>query len=129
MGSKRRIAHAQIVGVIAQRVKKERLSRGLSQYALANKCQLNLNYISKIERGEIAIGVDTLSRLASGLGIEISILIKTESKVEVRKDDLAQELVSKVRKFASRGDEAAIRSLLVLVGLSDAELARRRRST
>lgn len=53
-----------------------RKERGLSQDALAERAGLHRNSISLIERGESQPTVDTLFRLADGLGISAVELVE-----------------------------------------------------
>lgn len=46
-----------------------RVERSLSQEELAKKCELNRTYIGTIERGEKSATVNTIHKLANGLGI------------------------------------------------------------
>lgn len=46
-----------------------RVERGLSQKELAEICELNRTYIGTIERAEKSATVNTIHKLAKGLGI------------------------------------------------------------
>jgi len=50
-------------------VRQLRLAAGLSQIALAEKADLNFNYVGNIERGEKLASIETVVRLARGLGL------------------------------------------------------------
>ncbi|HEX2906850.1 MAG TPA: XRE family transcriptional regulator [Phototrophicaceae bacterium] len=57
---------------VGQRIRRLREERGLSLRALAEKCSLSLNAISKIERGENSPTVASLHLLASALAVPIT---------------------------------------------------------
>lgn len=46
-----------------------RVERSLSQEELAFKCEINRTYIGTIERGEKSATVNTIYKLAKGLGV------------------------------------------------------------
>lgn len=46
-----------------------RVSRGISQEALAHELEYDRTYLADIERGERNLSLDTLSKLAEQLGI------------------------------------------------------------
>ncbi|MBR4561087.1 MAG: helix-turn-helix transcriptional regulator [Bacteroidales bacterium] len=48
-----------------------RKKQGLSQEELAEKCSLHRTYIGAIERGEKSPTLNTIDRIANGLGIHI----------------------------------------------------------
>ena len=61
--------------VFAEKLRKERLTRGLSQEGLAELCGLHRTYVSSVERGERNISIDNMERLAEALGIKITDLL------------------------------------------------------
>ncbi|MBN1461941.1 MAG: helix-turn-helix transcriptional regulator [Armatimonadetes bacterium] len=56
--------------VVARNMKRLRLRRGWSQEDLADECGLHRTYIGAIERLERNITLETLEKLAVGLGVE-----------------------------------------------------------
>ncbi len=59
-----------------QRVRKVRLSKGLSQGKLAKKLDVDPSYISQIERGLGNMSLKKMSGLAEALGVSIEKLVK-----------------------------------------------------
>lgn len=55
---------------IGQRIKRERLSRGLTQRQLAEAVQVGVPHISKVEADRESPGDDLLVRLAAVLGVD-----------------------------------------------------------
>jgi transcriptional regulator with XRE-family HTH domain len=74
-GKKRTIRHAAIVQVFAERLRAVRLSRQMTQRELADKAQVTLSYISRLESGGAAPGIDLLERLANALKIHLTELL------------------------------------------------------
>lgn len=61
---------------LGQKIKKRRDEIELSQEKLAEKCEFDRTYISLVERGKRNISFTNLLRLAEGLEISASELIK-----------------------------------------------------
>jgi transcriptional regulator with XRE-family HTH domain len=122
---KKRIQHHPIVAAFALKLRTLRSERGLSQQALAVRAHVNVGYVGRLERGEAAPGLDLLARLAETLGVEPVRLIEGAGGM-VSMAELEQELRAKMQRLLGRHDQAAVRSLGVVVGLMDNALARRR---
>ena len=64
--------------MLGKRIKLIRLSKGMSQQALANKCgnysENSRSWISKIESGDRNPNIDDIFTIAEALGVEPSIL-------------------------------------------------------
>lgn len=54
-----------------QRVKERREEQGLSQRKLALMIGMDNTYLGRIEAGRCNLSIDTMSRIASALGVEI----------------------------------------------------------
>lgn len=55
--------------IVARNLKRLRTNQGLSQEDLADRADLNRNYVGMIERCENAATVDTLEKLADALDV------------------------------------------------------------
>lgn len=75
---KRRIAHAEIVRLFAERLRETRRSRGMTQAELARLASITVSYIWKLESGGAAPGIDLVERLARALGTTLADLLPTE---------------------------------------------------
>jgi len=73
-----------------QRVRKIRLKQNLSQEELAEKIDIAVNNMGKIERGESFVTAVTLEKLASVLGVKVEDFFKFDSFVSI--DDMKKEL-------------------------------------
>ena len=69
------IRHDEIVALFGQRLRQRRLERGMSQADLARQAQVTTNYISRLEGGGAAAGIDLAARIASALGVTIADLL------------------------------------------------------
>ena len=59
-----------------KKIKEERLKKNLSQEAFADKVGVHRTYIGMIERAEKNITLLNIKKLADGLGISVSELMK-----------------------------------------------------
>lgn len=57
-------------------VKKWRLSKKKTQEELAFESKISVAYVSKIENGQTNVSLDTICKIAKGLGISVSELVK-----------------------------------------------------
>src|SRR5947209_13919535 len=72
---KRRVRQAAIVPAFAERLKGTRLARGLTQRDLAERAHVTFSYISRLEAGGAAPGIDLLEKLAEALNATITDLL------------------------------------------------------
>lgn len=61
---------------IGEIIKERRLSLKLSQESLAAVCGLNRSYLGEVERGVAEVSANNLERIANGLNIKLSELIR-----------------------------------------------------
>jgi transcriptional regulator with XRE-family HTH domain len=69
------VASQKLYRLIGETVRIERKKAGLSQEYLAEKADLNRNYIGEIERAEKKITLETLQRIAKALKLRITDLL------------------------------------------------------
>jgi transcriptional regulator with XRE-family HTH domain len=67
---------SKILKKFGGRIKALRIEKGLTQEHLAEKSGLHKNYIGMIERGERNPSLINIEKIAKGLGISISELMK-----------------------------------------------------
>lgn len=60
--------------VVAHNIRRLRTERGLSQQAFALEIEMDRTYMGGVERGERNISLDNLERIATGLGVDPSVL-------------------------------------------------------
>ena len=61
--------------IIGERLKAERLSRGMTQEQLAQKIGTKKSFISRVENGHVDIQLSTLARIFNGLGKRIAVTL------------------------------------------------------
>ena len=67
-----------LVITFAENVKRQRLSKNISQESLAELCDLHRTYISDIERGTRNISIANVEKIADALGVEAYVLFIKE---------------------------------------------------
>ena len=76
----RRSPHSSQHDAFGRAVRETRARRGLSQEALGYAARLHRNYVGAIERGEINPTFRVILKLAAGLGVEVSELVRLAEK-------------------------------------------------
>ncbi len=74
---KKEIIHDPIVARFGQRLREVRSSRGLTQAQLAEQAEITVSYITRLENGSSAPGIDLVARLAAALGTTVADLLPT----------------------------------------------------
>ncbi|HMK80516.1 MAG TPA: helix-turn-helix transcriptional regulator [Xanthobacteraceae bacterium] len=87
---------------VGHRIRIERLSRGLSQTALANQLGVTFQQVQKYEKGVNRVGAGRLTKIAEVLGVPVSTFFSGQ---EVLEGERARE-----------GDEASPLKLLTVSG-------------
>lgn len=64
-----------IVATFAARLREVRLGRGMTQAELAAAARVTETYVTRLEAGKAAPGIDLVSRLARGLGVTLAELL------------------------------------------------------
>jgi transcriptional regulator with XRE-family HTH domain len=72
------MADKNIIGIA---IKDARKNNGLRQIQLAEKTKLSRSYISDIENGRYSPSIETLSKIAVCLDMDLNILKKTDIQV------------------------------------------------
>jgi transcriptional regulator with XRE-family HTH domain len=65
----------ELIKLVGKKLKKYRLERNFSQAMLAYDCNIPINQVGRIERGEINTTIATLLKLSIALGIDIKDLL------------------------------------------------------
>lgn len=97
MAKKKEITHDAVVVRFGQQLRTTRLTRGMTQAQLAERAEVTLSYITRLEAGTSAPGIDLAARLAAALGTPIADLLPTDPPP----DELAVLREQARRLFAS----------------------------
>lgn len=62
--------------LIGQNIKRLRLEKGLTQSQLAKRAGISVNYLQKIEKGRVNVSILVVWKIAKGLGVSVSELMK-----------------------------------------------------
>ncbi len=62
--------------IIGERIKQERLNRGLTQEVLAERANISASFLGQIERGERKLSLETLIHIAEVLNASLDYLVK-----------------------------------------------------
>lgn len=94
----------QIIETVKENLKKIRHNRNLSLDKLATKCGVSRAMLSQIEQGKSAPTISILWKIASGLGVPFSELIKDKMKegMQVLKYENTKALFSSSKVFSTR---------------------------
>jgi len=97
--------------LLGARLKKERLKNEWTQEKLAEKIDVSHAYIGQIERGERALTLDTLVRLANRLGITVDDLLNDS----IEKSN--EHYVNKIRQIVVKRSEKEQQMALEMIKL------------
>jgi transcriptional regulator with XRE-family HTH domain len=111
---KRRIKQADIVQVFAERLRSVRISREMTQRDLAHLAHVTLSYISRLEAGGAAPGIDLLERLAKALQVGLSDLLPVPSIPETA-DGIRAQIKSRFDALLAKAGRETMNMLNVLV--------------
>lgn len=66
---------ASVRVLLGRRIRSLREAQGFSQESFAERCRLHRTYVGGIERGERNVSLDNLVKIASALGVSLSLLM------------------------------------------------------
>lgn len=62
-------------------IRRKRIQLRVSQEELAERAEIHRTYVSSIERGRVRVGLDVAGKVAEGLGVSLSSLIRAAESV------------------------------------------------
>ena len=107
---KKRVQQADVVRHFAARLKELRRNRGYSQATLAEAASVSTSYVTRLENGLVAPGIDLVARLASALGVAITDLLPSTPPT-----DPADVLRRQARQLFDALVDGADRELLLMI--------------
>ena len=69
------IRQSDLVKRFADKLRAERLARGMTQSELARLSEVTVSYVSRLESGQIAPGIDLVERIAKAMAIAVTELL------------------------------------------------------
>ena len=106
MGKRKKIVeHAEVVRQFGARLREVRQSRSVTQADLAEKAQVALSHLSKLEKGEAAPGLELLDRLAKALETTITDLLPRPTSSDDSDDQQERVRAAFEAVIARAGDE------------------------
>jgi transcriptional regulator with XRE-family HTH domain len=76
---------------VGHRIRIERLSRGMSQTALANQLGVTFQQVQKYEKGVNRVGAGRLTKIAEVLGVPVGMFFSGKEILDSEKSDKAHE--------------------------------------
>lgn len=76
---------------LGERLRRLRVAKGMAKTELAQKCGIDRTTIWQIEAGNLVPKDETLAKIASGLGVDVSVLMGSESFVAKTDLKISQE--------------------------------------
>ena len=86
---------------IGQRIRNYRTQQKLSQEELAEKCALHPTYIGQVERGEKNATIESISKIAGGLGVPLGTLFENIESTTVSDKSCAAEAYELIQSLPS----------------------------
>ena len=115
---KKQIRQSKIVDAFAERMRALRGSQGITQRELADRVNTGVTYITRLESGSVAPGIDLVERIADALKVHVSELLPAiQPLTENMLRDQIKVLLGTV--LAKGGQETLSALKLVLVRFAD----------
>jgi len=102
---------------IGQRIRNYRLQQKLSQEELAEKCGLHPTYIGQVERGEKNATIESISKIASGLNISLSMLFEHIEDYEKNNSNYPSIAYSLVQSVSESNQEKIVKIIQTILEL------------
>ena len=108
---------------LGERIKKLRLEQGLSTRALGQRAGLSANSISCIERGTQPLTVNSLGKIAAGLGLDPNDIGKIDGGIltieEVKSPEDKLSVEAQLHKFRSQEIKAFVEMVEAVASRAD----------
>lgn len=120
------IRQSGLVARFAARLREVRLSRGMTQADLARAAQVSPAYVSRLESGAVAPGIDLVERVAAALGASAASLLPDAGPADPL-PALRDQAVRMLGELVRAGDAEALARLNPVLALLLESAARRGR--
>lgn len=85
---------SETIEIIVRNIKRLRAINGWNQTQLAEKAGINASYISRVEKADRKLSLETVEKIAHGFGIQAYELLKPHNVEEMTLRDKVQEIES-----------------------------------
>ena len=109
---KRQVKQADIVRVFAERLRSLRTAKALTQNELANRADITISYISTLEAGSVAPGIDLLAKLAKALDVDVVDLLPTTPHTDT--DAVREEVQKQFKMLVAKAGRDTLSMLKLL---------------
>jgi transcriptional regulator with XRE-family HTH domain len=99
---------------LGQRIRSLRVSRELSQDALAEKAGMSVKHLGKIERGSVNASIQCLTGIAEALDLPLRDVLETEH--EQGREELLAELAASLPRLSLKDVRIVYRLVTILAG-------------
>lgn len=89
---------AKIYGQVGRRLRALRKRAGLTQAQLAERAGITPDYLGRIERGQGAVTLETLDRIASALGVPLRQLLDIGEIATASREEILKSIQATLRK-------------------------------
>ena len=94
--------------ILGKRIRELRKKLGLSMEALAVEAGMNDKYLGSVERGQQAASIDTMEKVAKGLGVAVHELL-------LPKDQSVRDLRARISSLSKSADKEQLRQIVVVL--------------
>ena len=103
---------------IGKRIKATRLSRGITQEQLAEKVNLSLTSISRLENGKAMVSIEKLFNIATALNTDLAILLCDYITSSADSNTEATELLVKFKQLNPEKQKSVLAFVDIMYGES-----------
>lgn len=103
---------------IGKRIRNYRTQLKLSQEELAEKCSLHPTYIGQVERGEKNATIESISKIAVGLGVTLSTLFENLEGTATEEKSCAGEAYDLIQGLSVDSQKKVLNILIAIIELS-----------
>jgi transcriptional regulator with XRE-family HTH domain len=110
------IRQSDLVGRFAEALRSARVARGMSQADLARSAQVSVSYVSRLEGGQVAPGIDLAERIAESIAVPLAELLPSK-EVPDPMPQLKEQARKLLESLIRHGDAQAFTQLNPIMSL------------
>ncbi len=108
---------SSLANEIGQRIRNYRIQLKLSQEELAEKCGLHPTYIGQVERGEKNATLESISKIAAGLSVDLSTLFESIEEIAASEPNCAAQAFSMIQSLSLDKQKKVLKILESIIQL------------